>query len=37
MGEKDLTNIATPVMRKAVGIKDSAYSKALGTEKFGRP
>jgi hypothetical protein len=36
-GNRDLTSIATPVIRKAVGIKDSAYSKALGTENLGRP
>lgn len=32
-----LTNIATPVMRSAVGIKDVTYPKSLGIENFGRP
>jgi len=37
-GEKGkLTSIATLVMRIAVGIKDFAYSKAFGTENFGKP
>ena len=31
------TNIATPVMRIAVGIKDIAYPNSLGIENFGRP
>lgn len=32
-----LTNIATPVMTRAVGIKDVTYPKLLGTENPGRP
>lgn len=32
-----LTNMATPVIRRAVGIKDTTYPNSLGTENVGRP
>lgn len=32
-----LTNMATPVMSRAVGIKDVMYPKPLGIENFGSP